>query len=46
MGDTALSIPRAIPLPIEGMGRDLPPEFDQTVIEAICDVAKQRSHLS
>ncbi len=43
--DTALSIPRAVHLPIEGMGHDLPPEFDQTVIGAICDVAKRGSCL-
>ena len=43
--DTALSIPKAIYLPIEGMGHDLPSELDQTVIDAICDVAKTGSHL-
>ncbi|ACB93693.1 alpha/beta fold hydrolase [Beijerinckia indica] len=42
--DTALSIPNAIHRPIEGMGHDLPPELDQTVINAICDVAKKGSH--
>ncbi|WP_175561941.1 alpha/beta fold hydrolase [Kaistia soli] len=39
--DTALSIPGAIHLAIEGMGHDLPRELDQTVIEAICDVTKR-----
>lgn len=39
--DTALSIPNAIHLPIEGMGHDLPHELDQTVIDAICAVAKK-----
>ena len=41
--DTALSIPNAIHRPIEGMGHDLPNELNQTVIEAICDVAKKGS---
>jgi len=35
--DTALSIPNARFLPIEGMGHDLPPELNPTVIEAICE---------
>lgn len=39
--DTALSIPNAIYLPIDGMGHDLPRELDQTVIDAIINVAKQ-----
>lgn len=42
--DTALSIPNAIYMPIEGMGHDLPNELNQTVIEAICNVAKKGSH--
>ncbi|WP_025320737.1 alpha/beta fold hydrolase [Granulibacter bethesdensis] len=41
--DTALSIAGAIYRPIEGMGHDLPPEFDQTVINAICEVAHEGS---
>ncbi|PYG61968.1 alpha/beta hydrolase [Rhizobium sp. UGM030330-04] len=40
--DTALSIPNAIYLPIEGMGHDLPRELDRTVIEAICNVAGKK----
>ncbi len=39
--DTALSIPNAIHLPIEGMGHDLPHELDQTVIDAIRDLVKK-----
>lgn len=42
--DTARSIPDAVHLPIAGMGHDLPQVLDQTVIDAICDVAKQGSH--
>ncbi|CAH1653098.1 alpha/beta fold hydrolase [Chelatococcus asaccharovorans] len=42
--DTALSIPNAIYRPIAGMGHDLPPELDQTVIAAICEVAQKGSH--
>lgn len=41
--DTALSIPGAIYRPIQGMGHDLPPELDRTVIDAICDVAEKAS---
>jgi pimeloyl-ACP methyl ester carboxylesterase len=37
--DTAHTIPNASYLPIEGMGHDLPPELNGTVIEAICRVA-------
>lgn len=37
--DTALSIPNAVYLSIEGMGHDLPREFEGPVIDAICDVA-------
>ena len=47
--DTALSIPGAVHLPLAGMGHDLPPELDRTVIDAICRVAKQgsrRPHLT
>lgn len=42
--DTALSIPNAIHLPIEGMGHDLSPELDQAVIAAICDLASKGRH--
>lgn len=42
--DTAVSIPSSIYRPIEGMGHDLPPELEQAVIDAICDVAKKGSH--
>lgn len=38
--DTALSIQGAVHLPVEGMGHDLPPELDRTVIDAICRVAR------
>lgn len=38
--DTALSIPNARYLAIEGMGHDLPPELNPAVIEVICEVAK------
>lgn len=38
--DTALSIPNAIHLPIDGMGHDLPRELDQTVIDAVHGVTK------
>jgi pimeloyl-ACP methyl ester carboxylesterase len=41
--DTAISIPNAIYMAIEGMGHDLPPELDRTVIEAICSVARKGS---
>lgn len=44
--DTAQSIPYAVHLPIDGMGHDLPPELDQTVIGAICDVARRGSRPS
>lgn len=37
--DTALSIPNAVYLSLEGMGHDLPREFEGPVIDAICDVA-------
>ena len=40
--DTALSIPNAVYLPIDGMGHDLPPELDETVIDAICGIATVR----
>lgn len=39
--DTALSIPGAIYLPIEGMGHDLPRELERTMIDAIGSVVKQ-----
>lgn len=39
--DTALAIPNARYLPIEGMGHDLPRELDRRVIDAICDVASE-----
>lgn len=41
--DTALCIPGAIYRPIEGMGHDLSPELDRTVIDAICEVAEKAS---
>lgn len=41
--DTALSIPNATYLQIEGMGHDLPPQFSPKVVEAICSVAKEKS---
>nr|HML31008.1 alpha/beta hydrolase [Hyphomicrobium sp.] len=41
--DTALSIPNAVYMPITGMGHDLPHELDQSVIDAICEVAKKGS---
>ncbi|MCZ7470598.1 alpha/beta fold hydrolase [Agrobacterium sp. O3.4] len=41
--DTALSIPNAIYLPIEGMGHDLPGELEQTVIKAICSMTKRKN---
>ncbi|ARP81364.1 alpha/beta hydrolase [Bordetella genomosp. 8] len=43
--DTALAIPDAIYLPVEGMGHDIPPELEPMVIEAIHDraVARHRS---
>lgn len=34
--DTALSIPHAVYLPINGMGHDLPRELEEPIIEAIC----------
>ncbi len=37
--DTARSIPRAIYMPIEGMGHDMPPEFEDVIVEAICRLA-------
>ncbi|MCP9630119.1 alpha/beta fold hydrolase [Rhodopseudomonas palustris] len=37
--DTALSIPDAIYVPIDGMGHDLPKQFHPRLIEAICSVA-------
>ncbi len=40
--DTALSIPDAIYLPIKGMGHDMPRALDQTVIDAICSMIKER----
>lgn len=40
--DTALSIPDAIYLPIEGMGHDLPPDLDETVLDAICGMTAFR----
>ena len=39
--DTAASIPNAVYLPVEGMGHDLPPEFEQVVADAICGVANR-----
>ncbi|MBN8874692.1 MAG: alpha/beta hydrolase [Rhodospirillales bacterium] len=42
--DTARAIPDAVYLPIEGMGHDLPREYEQTVIEAICSLTGLRSH--
>lgn len=44
--DTALSIPNAIYLPINGMGHEMPSELNRTVIEAICGVAKVRSRFT
>lgn len=41
--DTALSIPNARYLPIEGMGHDLTPELNPIVIEAICECAAKWS---
>jgi pimeloyl-ACP methyl ester carboxylesterase len=41
--DTALSIPNARYLPVEGMGHDLPPEVHRTVIEAICGLRRGAS---
>ncbi|GBQ28730.1 carboxylesterase [Gluconacetobacter sacchari DSM 12717] len=37
--DTALSIPNAVYLPIDGMGHDLPRECEALIIDAICGVA-------
>ncbi|WP_274706826.1 alpha/beta fold hydrolase [Allorhizobium sonneratiae] len=37
--DTALSIPDALYIPIEGMGHDVPAELYKTVIDSICAVA-------
>ncbi|NEW94386.1 alpha/beta hydrolase [Rhodopseudomonas sp. BR0M22] len=42
--DTALSIPGATYRLIDGMGHDLPAEFDRTVINGICEVAQKGSH--
>ena len=42
--DTALSIPNAVYLPIDGMGHDLPREFEVRIIDAMCDVMKGRSY--
>lgn len=41
--DTALSIPNAVYRPIEGMGHELPPELEQMVVDAICEVAGKGS---
>lgn len=41
--DTALSIPNAVYLPIDGMGHDLPRELEERIIEAICGIAAVRS---
>jgi pimeloyl-ACP methyl ester carboxylesterase len=41
--DTALSIPNAVYLPIDGMGHDLPREFEVRIINAMCDVMTGRS---
>ena len=41
--DTALSIPNAVYLPIDGMGHDLLREFEVRIIDAMCDVMKGRS---
>ncbi len=43
--DTAMSIPNAIYQLIEGMGHDVPHELNQTVIDAISDVATKGSRL-
>ena len=43
--DTAISIPDAEFMRIDGMGHDLPPELYRTVAEAICCVARKGSHL-
>lgn len=40
--DTSLSIPNAVYLPIEGMGHDLPREFEGPVINAICGIMSGR----
>lgn len=39
--DTAISIPRAIYKPIQGMGHDLPAGLDRTLVEMICSMAGQ-----
>lgn len=41
--DTTNAIPNATYMPIDGMGHDLPPELNQTVVEAICSVATKGS---
>lgn len=41
--DTAISIPGAVYLPIDGMGHDLPPELDERIIGAICGLMKGQS---
>jgi pimeloyl-ACP methyl ester carboxylesterase len=41
--DTAISIPNAVYMAIEGMGHDLPPELDRTVIEAMWSVMRKGS---
>lgn len=41
--DTAHSIPNAAYLPIDGMGHDLPPELEERVIDAICNVMAGQS---
>jgi pimeloyl-ACP methyl ester carboxylesterase len=42
--DTALSIPDATYMPIEGMGHDLPPPLYRTIAQAIGSVARKGSH--
>ncbi|MBB2195919.1 MAG: alpha/beta hydrolase [Gluconacetobacter sp.] len=41
--DTVRSIPNAVYLPIDGMGHDLPCEFEGRIIDAICSVMTGRS---
>lgn len=44
--DTAVSIPGAIFLEIDGMGHDLPPDCYRTVIEAIVGLTSARSRIA
>ncbi|MBL8582969.1 MAG: alpha/beta hydrolase [Rhizobiaceae bacterium] len=41
--DTARSIRNARTMLIEGMGHDLPPGLDRTIVDAICEVARKGS---